>query len=186
MSEGRIYPEPMVARVTGIKRPALKRARMSALEKGPDWWLAESVVTYGEDGLKKLLVALGLDAADLAWEEPLAVSSPLPESESAASADADPTQAAPCGPVEPLEPVVEKIAAAVPVARALLDLTVRKVAWNPTIVMAWHEAEAREVRVRVRNNVNFRPGMVLRARAPEQADGLWCMEGNCPRWPGRY
>lgn len=181
------YPEPLVARVTGIGRPRLKKARLANLTKGPDWWLAESTVTYGTDGLKKLLLALGLNAADLAWPEPPTPPDVPPEPDRPASAALDPTAEsaeADSATVAVAEVVVEKIVAEA--APALRELVVRKIAWNPSIVMAWDAATEREVRVRVRSNVNFRPGMVLRARAPEQADGLWFMEGNCPRWPGRY
>jgi len=183
--ELQVYPEPMVARVTGVARVAIKRARAASLEKGPDWSLVDSVVTYGPDGLKKLLSALGLRADDLAW--------PVPPGPPRGGFEAGPLAAATregsgdaVHGASPATVVAEAVAeaAAVETARALVELVVLKNVFNPGLLIARHGAT--EVRVRVRSNVNFRPGMVLRARAPIQAGGLWHMEGNCPRRPGHY
>lgn len=183
MTAEQVFAEPLVARVTGIRRPALKKARLANLQKGTDWWLADSVVTYGAEGLKKLLVSLGLNAGDLTWPEGVVGPEGGGTPERAAFAPPDPTAEASVepGPAE----IVAQATAAVP-TRALRELVVRKVAWNPTIVLASPGDAQEEVRVRVRDNKNFRPGMVLRAREPEDAGGLWFMEGNCPRFPGRY
>ena len=60
-------PEPYVARALGLTVEKVAAARRLALVKDIDWSLENSVVHYPENGLKKLISALGL--AELALGE---------------------------------------------------------------------------------------------------------------------
>lgn len=198
-----LYPEPLVARTTGVSREKVAEARRSALVKGDDWQLENSVVCYTAPGLKKLLGSLGLADAPLAW--PDASSAPRDPS-------ATPPSGTPDGSAAPAEKsaialapaaVAARVSAAgaVSAARPLVELLVVSLSRNPTIVHA-RRAEARPVDiqdaepraepraelllVRVRTNANFVVGMRLKARAPAPGATLYHFEGQCPRWKGRY
>jgi hypothetical protein len=54
---------------------------------------------------------------------------------------------------------------------------------NPHIVFAEVEGETGELMVRVKSNVNFRPGMRLKVEKTAQG---WALAGRCPRFPGRW
>lgn len=82
--------------------------------------------------------------------------------------EADPTEKTPAAP--PSVPVVT------------LRMLPRKTV-NPFIVLA-ADADGGVCRVRVKNKVNFRPGMVLRCE--HVAADLYTLNGNCPRFPGKY
>ncbi len=173
------FPEPMVARVTGVHRETLAVARRTSLAKGADWTLENSVVCYTPPGLKKLLSALGLGGETFVWE-------------SAATGTGDRSATPPDS-----RPDVKKnlaggavgagVAAAGEAveARAMVELTVTTISRNPSILHAQDEAK-RSVLVRVRTNVNFTAGMPIKARAPAPGSTLYHFEGNCPRWKGRY
>jgi hypothetical protein len=64
----------------------------------------------------------------------------------------------------------------------LSTLRVTKVVLNPRIILATDGTSI--LRVRVRNNSNFLPGMEIRARRL-QAD-LYELQGPCPRRKGRW
>jgi hypothetical protein len=69
----------------------------------------------------------------------------------------------------------------------LADLVVKIVYANPRLLLATTTADdgaSREVRVRVKNNLNFRPRMTIKAR--QIGPDLYQQEGRCPRFPGRY
>jgi hypothetical protein len=163
-----LYPEPMVARVTGLSRTILKRARGKGLEKGTDWLLVKSVVTYPAGGLKKLLASAGVDSAALAWPIPPGAPLDSPAVDGGAALDATGVAAA-------IEELVQP---------EWVEIVVERVVPNPTILFARHGAET--VRVRVRSNENFVQGMKIKARPPEDEGGLWWLVGNCPRWKGRF
>lgn len=57
------YPEQLVARATGVKRPAIVDVRKRRMVKGPDWVMVDGQVCYTAAGLEKLCAALKLDAA---------------------------------------------------------------------------------------------------------------------------
>lgn len=72
-------------------------------------------------------------------------------------------------------------------ARPVLVLTVTKIArFNPHIVFARQEGATADVRIRVKTNVNFIPGMSIRARAPAAGSDVYSHEGHCPRRRGHY
>lgn len=188
-----LYPEPLVARNTGVSREKVAEARRAALVKGDDWQLENSVVCYTAPGLKKLLDSLGLADAPLAW----------PDASSAArDPSATPPSSAPDQASVPAEKssialapaaVAARVSAAgaVSAARAFVDLVVVSLSRNPTIVHARRVADAcpdprAYVLVRVRTNANFVSGMKLKARAPAPGSTLYYYEGQCPRWKGRY
>lgn len=55
---------------------------------------------------------------------------------------------------------------------------------NPKIVLC-HTERGAKVRLRVRHNINFVPGMRVSNCVQEHAD-LFCFEGRLPRWRGKY
>jgi hypothetical protein len=164
------FPEPLVARSTGVNRERVAAARKASLVKGDDWTLENSVVCYSAEGLKKLLGALGLAEGAFAWPR-------------AACEGGDP-KATPLRGEPDVKKSVEVVAAA-EAARPVVDLKVAALSRNPTIIEAVGP-DARRVSVRVRSNVNFLPGMALKAREPAPGASLYHFEGQCPRWKGRY
>lgn len=69
---------------------------------------------------------------------------------------------------------------------ALTELVVFKTFPNPRLLLAKMIADPLQlpVNVQVANNLNFRPGMKLKAK--QLRPGVFRMEGRCPRYPGRY
>jgi len=58
---------------------------------------------------------------------------------------------------------------------------------NPHIIEAVRKDNGGEsVRVRVRDNANFLPGMEIRARPDEQYPDVWALVGRTPRYRGRW
>lgn len=80
----------------------------------------------------------------------------------------------------PPAPAEEAPRAAEPVVEELICL--KRYPINRRIVEAKRGPEV--VRVRLRDNVNMRPGMAMRCR---QVDGtLWELVQKLPRWPGKW
>lgn len=180
------YPEPLVARVTGVNRSDLADTRRKSLTKDVDWRLVNAVVTYTPDGLKKLLSAAGIDLAALVWPEPGATENAGARALDPAAAVPDPAQrSVSSSPV--LEPAAV-VSAACETANggALVELTVTAVLRNPTILRAVVGEDPKPLTVRVRDNRNFLPGMKLKARSAGPGSDLYHMVGHCPRWRGRY
>lgn len=73
---------------------------------------------------------------------------------------------------------------------AVEELMVNRIYPNPHLVECVRPAKgarpATRVLVRVPLNKNFRPRMVLRARADVNNPNLYRLEGRCPRFPGRW
>ncbi len=179
------YPEPLVARVTGVNRSDLADTRRRALTKDVDWRLVNAVVTYSPAGLEKLLSAAGIDLAALTWPEPSGAQNGGAHALNPTAAAPDPAQSSIAPPAT--EPLAVVTAACENVsAGALLELTVTEVLRNPTIVRATAPGDVKQLTVRVRDNRNFLPGMKLKARATGSRDEIFHMVGHCPRWRGRY
>lgn len=70
----------------------------------------------------------------------------------------------------------------VPIVASAIKVTRR--ALNPRIVLG--ELDGKTVRVMVRSNENFKPGMVIPAVAVDAAGGLYRCNRNAPRWLGRW
>lgn len=174
------YPEPMVARVVGLRRGQLKALRDGSLVKGEDWGLINSVVTYSATGVKKLLSAAGLENGDFRWPDPPGVPG-MGSAETGGTVEAgDPVGDAPeVAVVVPAETVVTA-------GPRVVGLRVRKLCRNPTILYAEEAEGGPELTVRVRTNENFLPGMLVQAQEPTTPGGIWHMIGACPRWKGRY
>lgn len=181
------YPEPMVARVTGVSRETLAKTRKADLLKGEDWTLADSVVCYTPPGLKKLLSSLGLGDTAFAWESPATATSDRSATPPSATSDPKKISSVPVA-VSAAGAVAARVeaAAADVAARPIVELTVTKISRNPSIVHATEGEGRADVLVRVRTNANFTPGMRLPARAPAPGSLLYHFEGNCPRWKGRF
>jgi hypothetical protein len=57
---------------------------------------------------------------------------------------------------------------------------------NPHIIEAVPKEGGEPVRVRVRDNSNFMPGMEIRARQDEQYPDVFVLVGRTPRYRGRW
>lgn len=73
----------------------------------------------------------------------------------------------------------------------LVELTVKRLFPNRNLLQATLPGAGGEpehdVTVRVRDNVNFRPRMKLKARPDTTGrSAFYQLEGRCPRYPGRY
>ena len=77
-----------------------------------------------------------------------------------------------------------------PAIQELVPLVVVRLVPNPRIVFCQKKNAAEEsplLRLRVRSSENFMPGMEVRACRPVPGSpDLYDMEGNCPRWKGRW
>lgn len=176
------FPEPMVARVAGVKKAVLAALRREHLVKDTDWQLAGAVVHYTQSGLERVLRHAGIDAKAFSWPMDLKPGVPSTDSDSGDAPEA--TAPKPDAAAQAVSDEIERVADAV-AARALAQLFVRSVPKNPKILFC-SLASGEVVPVRVRENKNFRAGMFLKAREPGPGSTAYNHEGNCPRFPGRY
>lgn len=194
--QGGLLPEPLVARVIGVKKRRLVATRKQRLAKGDDWALVRNIVSYTPAGLEKLLAALGLSGAAFAWPAPGEWSDADHEPEAGGEALDGAGEALAESP---------KIALALPApghtardqaaalgaqvvkieAGKVEQLTVVRIFGNPSLLEAARDDGTR-VRVRVAKNENFIRGMKLKARLPAAGSPVWDLVGHCPRWRGRY
>jgi len=71
----------------------------------------------------------------------------------------------------------------------IVELIITRVYPNPRLILARFPDDVAEkfpVRVKVPNNINFQPHMKIRVRPPLKEDGLYILEGRCPRYRGRW
>jgi hypothetical protein len=75
-----------------------------------------------------------------------------------------------------------------PPAPTIVELTVRTIFVNPRLLLAARDDTGELVKVKVSNNINFRPRMKIKAREPLKADGpqFYILEGRCPRYRGHW
>lgn len=198
------YPEPLVARALGPKKSILVTVRRTMLKKGEHWLMANNVVNYTPAGLAALCRAMELDQQPVLDEvEKIAPGAPPPPADAATAPAAAEASAAPPGPTSPALPVEpeapapeEKKSPEVPPAdpvrelaaqvahvapkRVAVDIVVTGRSPNPLIVFG--ALDGKQVKVRVRDNANFIPGLVLTAKP--SSDGPYLMIGHPPRWRG--
>lgn len=202
------YPEPLVARALGPKKSILVEVRRTMLKKGDHWVMANNVVNYTPAGLAALCRAMELDQQPVLDEvEKISPAAPPPPANAAttpapatAAAEASPSPPGPTPPavtVEPaapateekkspdgpaVDPAIELAAQVAQVApkREAVDIVVSGRSPNPLIVFG--SLDGKQVKVRVRNNANFIPGLVLTAKP--SSDGPYLMIGHPPRWRG--
>ena len=75
-----------------------------------------------------------------------------------------------------------------PVERAEVNVKILRICANPRLVLCGYQDEGfeRRVLVRVGRNMNFMPGMELKAiRAPKETEP-WVFQGRLPRLRGRW
>lgn len=196
------YPEPMVARATGVAKRELAATRQARLTKGSDWVLSsKAVVEYTPAGLEKICAALRLDAAlvrggpaETVPQAQFACRPPV-VAERAAGLDACGIEASSCpgGAVGVELPqaamvvaeMVSKVVEKLPGPPPLEWLEVTRTVINPQLVMARVGGAGPEVAVRVRSHLTWLPGCWMQARRAGVA--LFIHEGRAPRWRGdRY
>lgn len=192
------FTEPLVARVTGVKKSVLAHARRTRLVQGEvatasavegrDWFLDErQQVVYSRGGLAKLLTSLGIEFAGLDWTAPERIKNKAPVLPPVATETPtmptnpriDPPAVAPAPPPPPVKALFsEKIA--VPLA----DLTVLR-------VTGLHRLTARapdgaSVALSVQRSDNFIRGMVVPGCRRSGESGLWTFTGRLPRRRGKW
>lgn len=96
--------------------------------------------------------------------------------------------------VELSQDAIDKISTALGASTALahntappqaVELTVARIWPNPRLIEA-NTADGQAIRVWVPKNKNFRPGMKIKARPPDNGSFQYTLEGRCPRYPGRW
>jgi len=175
MSEFELATEERVAADMGISRPKIKEIREKELKEGRDWRMVRKMVTYTEDGLKKIGGALSKIVKDASGA---VASLAMPSAEE--KQQGGHTAARDHGVKE-------------------TTLCVIHLSRNPGVLMCVKDCEVRRLpdnrvdpkqkhgglyRVRVRDNKKFMQGMTLTARHIE-AD-RWEFVGRMPRWRGRW
>lgn len=170
-----VYPEFQVARVIGPKKAVLVQIRRTVLKKDSDWVLVNSGVHYTAVGLVAVCRALELDHSVI-LEELKKILEPPPPGSDAAPAPGPETQK---NSAEP-GPDASAPAAAPREVVPEVDIVVTGRSPNPLIVFG--RLDHVPVKVRVRDNAHFIPGLVLSAKPG--ADGLFLMVGHPPRWRG--
>lgn len=194
------FTEPLVARVTGVKKSVLAHARRSRLtgadspETG-DWHLDKQVVTYSRPGLLKLLTGLGIEFAALDWSG--GVIEPSAPKKSAGQATAGGGEAA-ARPLQQdddnpptttgLKPDVAAVPPKSPTLPApsekIADLTVLRVT-GPHRLTARTPAGER-VALSVQTSENFIRGMVAPGCRRSGDNSLWTFTGRLPRRKGKW
>jgi hypothetical protein len=175
--------EPLVARVTGVKKSQLATLRQALLSKGPHWDLERNVVVYSREGLEKIFPRLGLRFEDFPWTQNQASADDSDDTPDETPIDA--TLSAPGTTAPQSEAIAPATKQAVTIEeRRLLSGQVVRLSRNPIMLIA--KVEDQEVCVRVRENKNFLPGMEVLIREPGPGSELWYFEGRLPRWKGRY
>lgn len=175
------YPEFLVARAIGPKKAVLVEIRRTVLKKSVDWVLVNSVVHYTPIGMVALCRAMELEH-DLILEE-LKKNSPSPSPSDASPASTDiPRQQDLLAPNGENEKPGAGVPPPAPVApRPEIDVVVTGRSPNPQIVYGRLDDHT-PVKVRVRDNTHFTPGLILRAK--EGTSGIYLMVGPPPRWRG--
>jgi hypothetical protein len=165
------YAEDKMAEYLGVSRDSLKAFRADLLE-GEDWACEGNRIRYSEDGVLRLLDLMGLD---------------LPKKRAKGSAGHSISSLLDCARLShPTDQDSQKNG-----APEVFDLRVVKITSNRKILFASHTAgtfpgstENNLVRVKVRDNSNFRQDMILQAVWLEE--DLWELAGRCPRFRGRW
>lgn len=180
------YPEFLVARVIGPKKSVLVEVRRTILKKSTDWVLINSVVHYTPAGIAGVCRAMELEH-DLIIEELKKNLAPSEPATAVPPAESTPPPAPDSGGDEKKLPDPSPIATTPPAPAAAprgpaaeVDIVVTGRSPNPLIVFG--RLDCVPVKVRVRDNANFIPGLVLRAK--HSSDGPFLMVGNPPRWKG--
>jgi hypothetical protein len=144
----------------GVGQKELRSIRTAELEAGVDWAIVAGSVRYSMRGLTRLLAALKIQAPEL-----LPASTPIP------------------GPA-PAAPAANGAAPGARLPGALEDLTCGKVyRINKRMVEAL-TAAGEQVVVRVRDNTNLQPGMVMPCRFG--GGRIWELNRRLPRRRGLW
>lgn len=203
------YPEPLVARSLGVNKGLIVATRQAKLEKGTDWTLVDSVVSYSPAGLEKLCGALGLDASRLAQpgdaaetvtadagaslggplaaqpdpsllQDSLAVERRAHNSEAVGST---PTPAPTFATRDPIATAGQVAAGVEALAKKSGPVWVEVTGIPGNRIIVHGRLEGRLVTVRVKNNATFIPGLWIQA-TPINDGHYYAQQGNPPRWKG--
>jgi hypothetical protein len=199
------FTEPLVARVSGVKKSVLAHARRTRLVQGEvatatavegrDWFLDErQQVIYSRAGLAKLLTGLGIDFASLDWTSAASAKSPVKAtSERIENKAPIPTGGATETPTMPTNPRIEaSVGAPAPEKSAALSDSLEKFADLTVLrVTGPHRLTARgpggvNVALSVQRSENFIRGMVVPGCRRSGESGLWTFTGRLPRRRGKW
>ena len=161
--EEMLYPEKLVAEVAGLTREVMKNAR-GTLEKGRDWGRKRTMVMFTETGLRNVAAMLGLEQE---------VMERIRERVQARTEGNDSTAPAEVSTKD------DKKGGSCP---GETDIELVRLYPNRRIVGGRLDGEV--VRIRVKDNRNFRRGMILPCRHV-QAD-LWECTRRSPRRRGKW
>lgn len=168
------YSEKKFADKLGITRVEMRIIRKTVLTKKRDWTIAGRDIVLSQAAISMVLEYLrNTSNAELPADFTDCLSGllpPLPPASRRRGQDPGTNDAG-----EKQTPP--------PAAQAAQELIVKRVYPNPRLLLAL-APDGADVRVRVRNNQNFTPKMKL--LAVPIGDGLYQMQGRCPRYKGRY
>lgn len=150
------YTETKIAAELGVNRSVIKAIRDEQLTPQEDWLMVRNQVTLTESGVGKVMASLSPPAAS----------------------------------VDEAEDSLKKSVAQLPSKGVVVCARIPR---NPRMVLGVlmsvedglaAEGLGREVRVRVKSNVHFLPGMELPCYQEDW--DVWVLDRPCPRWKGRW
>lgn len=155
-----IHAERALVEGLGVPQKKLRVFRQDELERGADWASAHGEVRYSESGRVKIMAWLQIPPEQP--EKKIAPEAPAPE----------PTPAAGGQPVT------------MPKSGDREELTCGK-CYRPNVrIVEATRANQDRVLVRVKDNRNLRPGMMMKCRFG--AGTIWELDQRLPRWPGKW
>jgi hypothetical protein len=184
------YPETLVARVLGLPKKSVAAARHRAgLERPGDWVLENSCVAFTPAGVSRICAALGLAGVSVGRIMAARAQGGAPDADEGQESGPEETEGSAgtesgaegrTGKIS--EAVRDEVAAAQATAAAPVTIEVDRLSPNTRILHG--KLAGAPVTVVVRDNRNFRRGMVLKADPVNER--VFRMLGRCPRWPGRW
>jgi hypothetical protein len=174
------YPETLVARVLGLPKKSVAAARHRAgLERPGDWVLENSCVAFTPAGVSRICAALGLAGVSVGRIMAARAQGGAPDADEGQESGPEETEGS-AGTESGA--VRDEVAAAQATAAAPVTIEVDRLSPNTRILHG--KLAGAPVTVVVRDNRNFRRGMMLKADPVNER--VFRMLGRCPRWPGRW
>lgn len=209
VAEGFPHWQSRVAVALGVSEDMVREARAD-LTEGVDWCHQGQRVLFSDQGRERLVEALKLfeknldggggdgdprNNGDSACNQSVLTDGGVPRLEPVKPSDsvlrgseAEVIQKTNAQPVQFRPAVHPPVVVSGPVSLRVVQVPVnpRLVLCVPTTLQGMPQAGAERVRVKVRSNVNFIPGMLLKAEAIAGLPGMFSLVGACPRFRGRF
>lgn len=145
-----------LCQILGVSRCDIRKIRAEDLSEGPHWFKEGKYIYITPEGVAKMKTRLQTGPAD----------------ENAAVPHEDLCARKPA-------PIIQQ-----PSGKRRGTAVVNRVTPNKRIVECTVDGVAKQ-RVMVKDNKNFIPGMIMQVVKLRDRD-MWELEGNCPRWKGRW